>query len=113
MLIGGEDDAIDIPLKRDASVSRKAETLQKKFSERFPRISLNVAFSWAGTFAETKDGLPFFGAHEQHGPRVHFAMAYGGNGITYSAIGAEIIRDRLLGKQHPCAELFSFARLRH
>lgn len=113
LLIGGEDDAIDIPLKRDASVSRKAETLQKKFSERFPRISLNVAFSWAGTFAETKDGLPFFGAHEQHGPRVHFAMAYGGNGITYSAIGAEIIRDRLLGKQHPCAELFSFARLRH
>ena len=111
LLVGGEDDAIDIPFKRDASVSSKSDTLLHKISERFPALSLNVAFAWAGTFAETKDGLPFFGAHKQYGPRVHFAMAYGGNGITYSAIGAEIIRDALLGKQHRCAELFSFARL--
>jgi glycine/D-amino acid oxidase-like deaminating enzyme len=69
------------------------------------------AFAWAGTFAETEDGLPFFGPHEQYGPRVHFAMAYGGNGITYSLIGAELIRDALLGKKHPCAALFGFARL--
>ncbi len=111
LLVGGEDDAIDIPLKRDACVSRKSETLLRKFSARFPTLSLNVAFAWAGTFAETKDGLPFFGAHKQYGPRVHFAMAYGGNGITYSAIGADIIRDTILGRPHPCAELFSFKRL--
>ena len=111
LLIGGEDDAIDIPLKRDASVSRKAENLKHKFSGRFPKIPLNVAFAWAGTFAETMDGLPYFGPHDQYGPRVHFAMAYGGNGITYSAIGAEIIRDRLAGERHPCADLFSFSRL--
>ena len=70
-----------------------------------------IAFAWAGTFAETEDGLPFFGSHEQHGPRVLFAMAYGGNGITYSLIGAEILRDQLLGKPHPCAALFGFGRL--
>ena len=112
LIVGGEDDAIDIPLKRDASVGRKAETLQRKFSNWFPQLSLNVAHAWAGTFAETKDGLPFFGPHEELGPRVHFAMAYGGNGITYSAIGAEIIEARLGGREHPCAELFSFARLK-
>jgi glycine/D-amino acid oxidase-like deaminating enzyme len=66
----------------------------------------------AGTFAETEDGLPFFGPHEQHGPRVHFAMAYGGNGITYSMIGAELLRDRIEGRHHPCSKLFSFDRLR-
>jgi hypothetical protein len=38
-------------------------------------------------------------------------MAYGGNGITYSAIGADIIRDTIKGKRHPCARLFSFERL--
>ena len=54
----------------------------------FPQLTLQPAFCWAGTFAETGDGLPFFGAHAQHGPRVQFAMAYGGNGITYAAIGA-------------------------
>ena len=71
-----------------------------------------MAFAWAGTFAETDDGLPFFGPHDAHGPRVHFAMAYGGNGITYSLIGAELLRDSLLGKTHPCAKLFSFDRLK-
>jgi len=65
-----------------------------------------IAFDWAGTVAETEDGLPQFGIHEQHGPRVHFAMAYGGNGKTYRPIGAELLRDTLLKKAHPCAQLF-------
>ncbi|HMM68376.1 MAG TPA: FAD-dependent oxidoreductase, partial [Dokdonella sp.] len=111
LIIGGGDDAIDLPLKRDASVSRKAEKLRRKFAARFPDIPVEIAFAWAGTFAETSDGLPFFGPHSRLGPRVHFAMAYGGNGITYSAIGADIIRDRLTGRKHPCADLFSFDRL--
>jgi len=69
------------------------------------------AFAWAGTFAETADGLPFFGPHPQWGPRVQFAMAYGGNGITYSMIGAGLLRASIEGKQHPLARLFSFQRL--
>ncbi len=112
LLVGGEDDKYDVPLRRDARVVGKSEKLEKRIKKMFPELPLKVAFSWAGTFAETDDGLPFFGTHEQHGPRVHFAMAYGGNGITYSLIGAELLRDRLLGKQHPCQNLFSFARLK-
>ncbi|MES2885027.1 MAG: FAD-dependent oxidoreductase [Pseudomonadota bacterium] len=111
VLIGGEDDEIDIPLKRDALVNRKAGTLHKKARKLFPELDLTPAFAWAGTFAETDDGLPFFGAHEQHGPRVLLAMAYGGNGITYSQIGSEILLAAVQGKSHPCAKLFSFARL--
>ena len=111
LIIGGEDDAIDIPLRRDASVSKRAHAICARFSSRFAEIPLHVAFAWAGTFAETTDGLPFFGPNEQYGPRIQFAMAYGGNGITYSAIGAEIIRDSLCGAEHECAALFSFDRL--
>ena len=111
VLIGGEDDDIDIPLKRDVQVQSKARTLQKKAQKLFPQLDLTPAFAWAGTFAETDDGLPFFGAHEQHGPRVLFAMAYGGNGITYSQIGAEILLAAVTRRAHPCAKLFSFARL--
>ncbi len=113
VIVGGEDDKIDVPLKRDAAVVRKTEKLGKKIAALFPDRSLDPVFAWAGTFAETADGLPFFGPHEQHGPHVHFAMAYGGNGITYSMIGAELLRDRIEGRSHPCAALFSFNRLRH
>ena len=112
LLVGGEDDKYDIPLRRDARVAGKSEKLAKRVKEMFPDLPLKIAFSWAGTFAETDDGLPFFGTHEQHGPKIHFAMAYGGNGITYSLIGAELLRDKLLGKKHPCEKLFSFSRLK-
>ncbi len=112
LIVGGEDDRIDVPARRDASVLRKARALRKQVAALFPRMTLDPAFAWAGTFAETRDGLPYFGAHPQHGPRVLFAMAYGGNGITYSLIGAELLRDHLQGRRHPCARLFSFARLR-
>lgn len=111
VLLGGEDDDIDIPLKRDLQVGRKAATLQGKAEKLFPQLDLSPAFAWAGTFAETEDGLPFFGSHEQHGPRVLFAMAYGGNGITYSQIGSELLLAAVQSQTHACTKLFSFDRL--
>ncbi len=111
LLVGGEDDAVDVPARRDRRVEKKTRTLVKKVEALFPELPLQPAFSWAGTFAETADGLPFFGPHAQHGPRVHFAMAYGGNGITYSMIGAGLLRALIERKKHPLAKLFSFERL--
>ena len=112
LLVGGLDDKCDIAMRRDARVASKSEKLCRKARKLFPQLPLEIAFAWAGTYAETDDGLPFFGNHEQYGPRIHFAMAYGGNGITYSMIGAELLRDSLLGKKHPCKSLFSFDRLK-
>lgn len=111
LLAGGEDDAVDVPAKRDAQVEKKARKLLKQVQRLFPGLPLKPAFSWAGTFAETKDGLPFFGPHDSTGPRVHFAMAYGGNGITYSMIGAGLLRARIERRGHPLAALFSFDRV--
>lgn len=110
VLVGGEDDAVDIPIKRDASVENKAQRLIDKVKAVMPQLDLEPAFAWAGTFGETEDGLPFFGAHEEWGPNVKFAMAYGGNGITYSVIGAQILAASLQGRGHPLRELFSFER---
>jgi glycine/D-amino acid oxidase-like deaminating enzyme len=112
LLVGGEDDAIDIPSRRDARVEKKSHTLVRKVAKAIPGLELTPTFAWAGTFAETDDGLPFFGAHEQHGPRVPFAMAYGGNGITYSMLGAGLIRALIERRKHPLAALFSFDRLK-
>lgn len=111
LLVGGLDDAIDIPTRRDRRVQRKADKLMKQLLHWFPRLDPVPAFSWAGTFAETADGLPFFGPHAQWGPRVHFAMAYGGNGITYSMIGAQLLRARIERRKHALEGLFGFGRL--
>ena len=110
LLIGGEDDEEDIPERRDARVMEKAQTLAAKVEALWPGLKINPTFCWGGTFAETDDGLPYFGPHEALGPRVHFAMAYGGNGITYSMIGAQLLRALIEGRQHPLSALFSFQR---
>lgn len=110
LLVGGEDDEEDIPERRDARVLEKAASLAERVSSLWPSLRMTPAFSWGGTFAETEDGLPYFGTHEALGPNVHFAMAYGGNGITYSMIGAHLLRAHLEGRRHPLSDLFSFER---
>ncbi|MFL1406873.1 NAD(P)/FAD-dependent oxidoreductase [Marinobacter sp. M1N3S26] len=111
LLVGGEDDARDLPARRDRSVERKTATLQRKVTRLFPHLQARPAFAWAGTFAETSDGLPLFGHHPEYGPRVLFALAYGGNGITYSMIGAGLLRAQIERRSHPLTALFAFARL--
>lgn len=112
LLVGGEDDDIDLPGRRDARVGKKARSLCSRVGELYPGLDAKPAYSWAGTFAETSDGLPFFGAHRQTGPRVLYAMAYGGNGITYSMIGAALLGASIQRRKHALAELFGFERLR-
>lgn len=111
LMIGGDDDTVDDPRKRDARVERKAARLVARVRAMLPRLPIEPGFAWAGTFAETRDGLPFFGPHPQYGPRMHFAMAYGGNGITYAMLGARLLAARIERRKDPLAALFSFERL--
>ena len=111
LLVGGDDDDVDIPARRDRRVESKANGLRKKVEKLFPDLPMSPVFSWGGTFAETEDGLPFFGEHPQYGPRVLFALAYGGNGISYSMIGADLLRATIEGRAHPLAALFGFSRI--
>ena len=71
----------DNPARRDRLVNAKTDRLASRFSEMFPAIELEVAYRWAGTFGETKDGLPYIGQIRQM-PRCHFVLGFGGNGIS-------------------------------
>jgi glycine/D-amino acid oxidase-like deaminating enzyme len=109
VILGGEDEEFRNPIRRDQLLPYKTKRLQQKFSRLFPQIPLEVAFAWTGTFGETKDGLAYIGEVPER-PHAWFALGYGGNGITYSVLSAEIIRDALQNRQHPAADLFRFDR---
>lgn len=109
VIIGGEDEDFRNPARRDRLIERKAERLASRFRELFPDIAMEIAFAWAGTFGETEDGLAYVGEQEDW-PSCYFALGYGGNGITFSLLAAEIIRDALLGKVNENADLFRFGR---
>jgi glycine/D-amino acid oxidase-like deaminating enzyme len=109
VIVGGEDVNFRDPDHRDRLIARKANRLAKWFHELFPDIDFRIAFAWTGTFGETADGLAYIGEHPEW-PNAYFALGYGGNGITFSLIAAEIIRDAVLGRHNPDAELFRFDR---
>lgn len=65
------------------------------------------AYRWAAAFGVTSDGLPIIGAVPGL-QNVYAAMGYGGNGITFSQIAAEIISSEILGHKDSDSSLFAF-----
>jgi glycine/D-amino acid oxidase-like deaminating enzyme len=109
VLIGGEDEEFVNPEKRDRLVADKAERLRDQICKWSPALSAEVEYAWAGTFGETRDGLPYIGC-ARGAPSLLFALCYGANGTNFAAIAAELIRDKLLGRRHPEVNLFSLDR---
>ncbi len=110
IIIGGKDEKFYNPEKRDKLISQKAKELKKDFNKLFPQIEFTPEFNWTGTFGSTKDGLPFIGRYKPL-PNSFFSLGFGGNGITFSLIAAEIITGLLLGKDNPDAKIFAFERV--
>jgi glycine/D-amino acid oxidase-like deaminating enzyme len=88
---------------------KKATQLCSDFEELFPGKKLKAEFAWSGTFGKTKDSLPYIGEFAKT-PNAYYALGFGGNGITFSVIAAQIITDQIRGKINPDAEIFSFNR---
>jgi len=109
IMIGGKDDEFTSPRLREAALPRKVKELEKAFGRLFPDIRLKTDFYWAGSFASTKDGLPYIGA-EPGRDHVYFALGFGGNGIVFSQLAAVMLCDVICGKKNRNIELFRFDR---
>jgi glycine/D-amino acid oxidase-like deaminating enzyme len=72
---------------------------------------MELAYAWGGTFGESKDSLPYIGAHPRGDSRVLYALGYGANGIPFSAIAAEVLTAKVLGKRHRYQITFACDRL--
>jgi glycine/D-amino acid oxidase-like deaminating enzyme len=111
VIIGGKDEPFQKPTKRDAMIPKKTRHLLRAFKRLYAIGEIDVETAWAGTFAQTGDGLPYIGQMPAY-PCCHFALGYGGNGITFSLIAAQIIRDDILETHNSASHLFSFQRKR-
>lgn len=109
MLIGGGDEDFYSASKRDRLLARKARALRNAFGRVRPGIPFCTDFIWAGTFGETKDGLPYIGTHPAF-KNAFFVLGFGGNGITFSVTGMEMAAAWLEGRKHPLAQWFRFGR---
>lgn len=109
ILAGGGDVPFTAEAARDMLLHRKSAGIAARVARMVPEAHVEIAHSWTGTFGETADGLPYIGEHPSL-PNVLFALGYGGNGITFSAIAADLIASLVAGDRPAEADLFGFSR---
>jgi glycine/D-amino acid oxidase-like deaminating enzyme len=107
VICGGEDEEFSDENARDALLSEKTKTLMRKLRKLLPKLNSTIAHAWAGTFGETKTGLPIIGQVPSM-RNCWVALGYGGNGITYAQIAADIIAGAIIGIPDLDADLYEF-----
>jgi glycine/D-amino acid oxidase-like deaminating enzyme len=110
IIIGGEDsrDIIE-PDARDALIPEKSRRLAERLVALWPRAEPDIEFRWSGTFDTTDDGLPLIGP-VPGANGVYAAYGYGGNGITFSYMAAQLIGGLIAGSHSPLLEDFALDR---
>ena len=107
VICGGEDEEFVDENRRDAKLSEKTNRIQNKLQQLLPAIDARPVFRWTGTFGESATGLPSIG--EIPGYANCFAvLGFGGNGITFSMLAAQLISAAIRGRKDPDARLFAF-----
>jgi len=109
IIIGGEDEDLTDEKVRDAKTPAKIAALLEKLADFAPGANSKVDASWAGFFGQTEDGLPLIGTIPST-PNCYAAFGYGGNGITFSALAADLIAGLIKGEHDPLCDLFSITR---
>lgn len=107
VIAGGEDEKASDTNSDPRKLSIKARTIASKL-EALTGIRIGKpAYKWSAPFSVTADGLPIIDRVAGF-DRVFTVMGFGGNGITFSMIGAEIISSFIVGKKDPDADIFRF-----
>lgn len=111
VICGGEDEEFSDDKRRDALIPKKAAAIARKLGRLFPQLDTTPEFAWAGAFGATATGLPSIGPVPGM-PNCHAVLGFGGNGITYARIAADIIAGALSGRPDPDADLYAFRSTR-
>ena len=109
IIMGGGDEDFKDPKRRDKLLAKKEQFLLRQFNKKFPEINFKIDYSWAGTFGETQDGLPYFGKPNPN-KNEHYVLGFGGNGITFSIVGMNSILDSINNKKNVDLENYRFGR---
>jgi len=105
VIVGGEDEDSDGAYKDSSKVAKKAKILVEKLGD-LTGISIGRPdFTWSAAFGVTPNGLPMIG-NLPGMKNVFVTMGFGGNGITFSKIAADLISSEILGHRDADWDLF-------
>lgn len=109
VICGGEDETFDDEARRDALLPAKTLALERKLGRLLPGIDARAKHAWTGTFGSSVAGTPTIGPVPRM-PGCFALLGYGGNGITFSMMGAQMLRAMITGTGDCDEALFAFGR---
>ncbi|MFO0773381.1 MAG: FAD-binding oxidoreductase [Nitrospiraceae bacterium] len=109
VICGGEDETFTDEEARDALLQHKTAVLERKLARLFPYLDPRAAYAWTGSFGASPTGTPSIGPipGKRH---CYAALGYGGNGIVFSMMAAQLLRGLITGVGDPDFDLVSFSR---
>jgi glycine/D-amino acid oxidase-like deaminating enzyme len=99
VIAGGGDEAFAGPSQRDALIPLKCQKIAGNLAE-LAGAPISPRERWAAIFGNSPDGLPAIG-RAASGERIWLASGFGGNGITFAALAADLLTAELSGTPDP------------
>ena len=99
VIAGGGDEAFGDARHRDALIPEKAQSIASNLAE-LVGAPIEPRERWAAVFGSSPDGLPAIG-RAANSERIWLASGFGGNGITFAALAAELLTAELTGSPDP------------
>jgi glycine/D-amino acid oxidase-like deaminating enzyme len=108
LLTGGGDRPYVEGRHRVRAFRERVGAVRRHFERLWPSLArIRCEYAWEGVFATTRDGLPYIGTHAGY-PRHLFALGYGGNGMTFGFLAAELLLGQYAGRAASDLRLFAF-----
>ncbi|PZQ96146.1 MAG: FAD-dependent oxidoreductase [Cereibacter sphaeroides] len=107
VIAGGEDEVSGSSNSDPNKLVRKSKVIAQKLLTLTGVDIGTPAYAWSAPFGVTRDGLPIIDRVPSY-ERVFTVMGFGGNGITFSMIAAEIVAGEIAAVPDEDSDLFSF-----
>jgi glycine/D-amino acid oxidase-like deaminating enzyme/nitrite reductase/ring-hydroxylating ferredoxin subunit len=105
VIVGGEDH------RTGEAPEGGADAPYRNLDAYLARFGVAPEMRWSSQVVEPSDGLPFIGKPSKD-QEVYVATGFSGNGMTFGTLSAMLIRDQILGRANPYAELFAADRVK-
>ena len=104
VIAGGADEDFADASARDRLIPEQAATIARGLSD-LVGADIEPRERWAAMFGSSPDGLPAIG-RARPGEHVWLAGGFGGNGVSFAALAAELLTAELTGAPDPDLTLF-------
>lgn len=106
LIVGGEDHKTGDDTNTDACFMQLESHVRKYFDVA------EVTHRWSSQYYDSVDGLPYIGVMPGKSDRFLVATGFGGNGMTYGTVSANILKSIIFKEENPLINLFAPSRIK-